>query len=87
MKQVAVTDPECMRMFKLSHLLDNEVDGQALDEALGYKMDYPSVSTHMWKGELPAGLSEGTHTLTIRTTDMFNQTWTGHRIFRVRSGT
>ncbi len=84
MQQVATIDPECLRMHRLSPVLDTEIDGQTLEYVFGYKMDYPSVSTHMWQGKLPEGLKNGTHTVTVRTTDMFNQTWTGHRIFRVR---
>jgi len=86
MEQVNAVDPECLRMHQLSPVLDSTINGVALEQILGYKMDYPSVSTHMWKAKLPPGLTDGTHTLTIRTTDMFNQTWTGNRIFRLRSG-
>jgi hypothetical protein len=86
MEQVTAIDPECLRMHQLSPILDYKLSGVALEQELGYKMDFPSVSSHMWKAKLPSGLAEGTHTLTIRTTDMFNQTWTGNRIFRVRSG-
>jgi hypothetical protein len=85
MQQVETIDPECLRMHQLNPVLDKEIDGQALDDVLGYKMDYPSVSTHMWQAKIPNGLSPGTHTVAVRTTDMFNQTWTGHRIFRVKN--
>lgn len=34
---------------------------------LGYKMDYPSVSTHMWHGRLPEKLRPGTYGVTVRT--------------------
>lgn len=84
MQQVESIDPECLRMHRLSPVLDNEIAGQALEDVFGYKMDYPSVSTHIWQGKLPKELLPGTHLVTVRTTDMFNQTWTGHRIFRVR---
>ena len=86
MEKIAAIDPECLRMHRLSPVLDRDVDGQPLEEVFGYKMDYPSVSTHIWQANLPPDLPGGTHTLTVRTTDMFNQTWTGHRLFRVRSG-
>lgn len=87
MQQVTTIDPECLRMHRLSPVLDSVMNGQPLDQVFGYKMDYPSKTSHMWKANLTSDLPEGTHTLTIRTTDMFNQIWTGHRIFRVRSGT
>jgi hypothetical protein len=85
MQQVATIDPECLRMHKLNPVLDTEIDGQTLEDVLGYKMDYPSVSTHIWQGRLPEKLRPGTYAVTVRTTDMFNRTWTGHRIFRVRN--
>lgn len=84
MQQVDTIDPECLRMHQLSSFLDAEFNGQALDDVFGFKMDYPSVSTHIWQGKFPKELLPGTHLVTVRTTDMFNQTWTGHRIFRVR---
>lgn len=86
MEQVQTIDPECLRMHRLSPYLEMTANGQELGQVFGFKMDYPSVTSHMWKANLPDDLPEGTHTLTIRTTDMFNQTWTGHRIFRIRSG-
>jgi hypothetical protein len=84
MQQVGTIDPECLRMHQLSPFLDAEINGQPLDEIFGFKMDYPSVSTHIWQGKLPKELLPGTHSITVCTTDMFSQTWTGHRIFRVR---
>lgn len=86
MQQVDTIDPECLRMHQLSPFLDAEIAGLALDDVFGFKMDYPSVSTHIWQGKLPNELLPGTHLVTVRTTDMFNQTWTGRRIFRVRDG-
>lgn len=77
-------DPECLRMHEQSPYLDIESEGKKLDSVFGWKMDYPSKSRHMWKGTLPAGIPAGTHTLTVRTTDMFGHTYEGKRIFRVR---
>ena len=85
MEQVETIDPECLRMHLLNPVLDQKFNGQPLDRILGWKMDYPSVSTHMWQAKLPEGLEPGTHMVTIRTTDLYNQKWTSHRIFRVRS--
>ena len=85
MDHVETIDPECLRMHRLNPVLDLKFDDQPLDRILGWKMDYPSVSTHMWQANLPGGLKPGTHMLTIRTTDMYNQEWISHRIFRVRS--
>lgn len=77
-------DPECLRMHEQSPYLDMEANGRKLDTVFGWKMDYPSESRHMWRGTLPKELAPGTHTLTVRTTDMFGQTYEGKRIFRVR---
>lgn len=85
LEQVDTIDPEVLRMHQLSPYLDMKAEDKSLEYIFGYKMDYPSISTHMWKANLPARIKEGTHTITVRTTDMFNQTWTGHRIFRIVS--
>jgi len=77
-------DPQCLRMHELSPYLDQTVLGKALEEVFGWKMDYPSESYHIWKGRLPTNPPLGTHTVTVRSTDMFGQTWTGHRIIRIR---
>lgn len=71
-------------MHELSPFLDETVLGQPLDEVLGWKMDYPSKTRHMWEAKLPAHLEPDTHLVTVRTIDMFGNPWTGHRIFRVR---
>ena len=84
MEYTITIDPECLRMHEQSPYLDMELEGKKLDTVFGWKMDYPSKSRHMWKATLPAGLPTGTHTLTVRTTDMFGQVHTGRRIFRVR---
>lgn len=76
LEQTKTVDPECLRMHKQNEFLNEEV--------FGWKMDYPSETTHMWKGVLPANPGVGTHTVTVRTTDMYGQTWEGKRILRVR---
>ena len=42
-----------------------------------------SQVTHMWIGVLPAELAPGGHTIHVRTTDMFGQTFTAARVLRV----
>jgi len=76
-------DPQCLRMHEQSPYLDETVLGKPLEEVFGWKVDYPSKSLHMWKGVLPQNPPRGTHTVTVRTTDMFGQTWTGYRIVRI----
>ncbi|MCC5931891.1 MAG: calcineurin-like phosphoesterase C-terminal domain-containing protein [Cyclobacteriaceae bacterium] len=77
-------DPGNMKMHLLSPYLDIEKDGVKLDAIFGWKMDYPSVSTHIWKATLPVHLDMGTYTLEVRSYDMFEQQFYGRRIFRVR---
>lgn len=84
MTQTDVIDPQCLRMHEQSPYLDMDAGGKKLDTVFGWKMDYPSESRHMWTANLPADLPVGTHTLTVRTTDMFGKTYRAHRIFRVR---
>ena len=51
----------------------------------GSKLTYGvEESTHIWQLKLPANIPIGTHVINIRTTDMFDQTFTGKRIIRVR---
>jgi hypothetical protein len=76
-------DPACVKMYKLGPYLDLDLDGQKLDEVLGWKMDFPSKSRHMWQGTLPPNPPKGTHTISVKTTDMFGQQWTDYRIIRI----
>ncbi|MGA0555248.1 calcineurin-like phosphoesterase C-terminal domain-containing protein [Larkinella sp. VNQ87] len=77
-------DPAVAAMHRLGPYLDAAVDGQKLDKVLGWKMDEPEISRHIWRGTLPKKMPPGTHRLTVRTTDQFGQTYTAHRLFRVR---
>ncbi|MCC5937306.1 MAG: calcineurin-like phosphoesterase C-terminal domain-containing protein [Lunatimonas sp.] len=78
-------DPYNAWMHSLSPFLDLRLSGgERADEALGWKMDLPRNSFHIWSAKLPEGLAPGTHYLEVRTTDMFGQEWSGKRIFRVR---
>lgn len=47
------------------------------------KLTKPTISSHLWAGELPVGLSPGTHLLRIRTEDMHGKQYTDERSFRV----
>jgi hypothetical protein len=77
LEQVRTIDPEILRMHNLNDARNEEV--------FGWKMDYPSKTSHMWRGSLPA-LEPGTHTCTVRETDMFGEEHVDHRIVRVRAG-
>lgn len=75
LEQTRAIDPQCLRMYEQNEHLNEEV--------FGWKMDYPSKTSHMWKGTLPPVAEPGAYTLTVRATDMFGQTDTAHRIIRI----
>ena len=75
LEQTRGIDPECLRMHQQNDYLNEEV--------FGWKMDAPSQTGHLWKASLPGTLPTGTHTLRIRTTDMFGQSYAAFRVFRV----
>lgn len=77
-------DPGNMVMFQQSVYLDATVNDTKLDKIFGWSMDKPSISTHIWQGNVPADLPTGTHRIIVRTTDLFGQTYTAHRIFRIK---
>ncbi len=84
LRPTKTVDPQILRMHKLSAYLETTVDGQPLDQVLGGKMGRPSKTQHLWVAKIPDFLTPGTHLVTVRTTDMFGNEWTAHRIFRVR---
>ena len=43
-----------------------------------------AISTHLWKGKLPAALPAGTHTLFVRTRDLYGRYFHAKRVIRVR---
>jgi hypothetical protein len=50
---------------------------------LGRGMPEPKETNHLWYAPLPGGLESGYHVITVETTDMYGQTYTDKRIFRV----
>ena len=52
-------------------------------DIVGLSHPGPSETAHLWKGTLPANLSEGYHVIEVETTDIFGQNFTGRRIIRV----
>jgi hypothetical protein len=77
-------DPGVAAMGIYNPFLKSTINGTVLDTILGWEMDIPTLSRHIWKGKLPGNLSVGTHRVTIKSTDMFGQISTDHRIFRIR---
>ena len=74
LEQTRTIDPFCLRMHQ-----DNQFNDK---EALGYKFDKPSETSHMWKGTLPR-MYAGTHVIEVRTKDMFGHTYSANKILRV----
>ncbi len=83
LEQVIARDPANLAMHKLGPYLEADLEGKAMEEVFGWKMDYPSLSNHFWQGDLTNSLNNGTHLVTIRTIDMFGNTYLAHRVFRV----
>ncbi|WP_162416350.1 calcineurin-like phosphoesterase C-terminal domain-containing protein [Cyclobacterium roseum] len=78
-------DPLNAWMHSLDKYLDLELsNGTSVDEGIGWKMDPPQISNHIWTATLPDHLSVGTHRLEVETQDQFGQEYRSYRIFRVR---
>jgi hypothetical protein len=45
------------------------------------RLSGPADTDHLWKANLPPDLLPGSHTLTVRTTDMFGREYSAERIF------
>ena len=75
MERFTGTDPECARM--------QAMNPHRLDGVWGWDVDEPSRTGHLWRARLPEGMKPGTHLLTVRATDLFGQTHTGHRVIRI----
>jgi len=75
LKKVNQPDPEVQRMHELSSIMKTKIDGQEIEKTLGWSMDKPSISRHIWEGYLPKGLKIGPHTIKVKTTDMYGQSW------------
>lgn len=48
------------------------------------ELNAPIDSSHLWKGKLPAALPAGTHTIFVRTRDMFGRYFHSKRVIRVK---
>lgn len=83
LQQIQTIDPETLRMHQLNPVIQSKIDGQLLEDILGYSMDMPGKSDHMWQIVLPSGIAVGTHNITVKTTDMYGQIWQARRVFRI----
>ncbi len=50
----------------------------------GRKLPKAEPTGHIWIGKLPTNLAAGAHTIEVRTTDMFGQTYVDRKVLRVR---
>ncbi len=55
---------------------------EALEPCMRFLTD-PHETGHLWRASLPAALAPGTHTLSVRTTDMFGHSYRAKRVFTV----
>lgn len=49
----------------------------------GRRSSNPIVSTHLWRGDIPAKLQVGEHKIEIKATDQFGQTYTETSSYRL----
>lgn len=69
-------DPQLLHVF--------DAEAKVIGEPANWrKMSKPKGSTHLWKLNLPTGVSVGTHLIEIRETDMHGRTVRGHRVIRI----
>jgi hypothetical protein len=81
--RVDVVDPQCLRMNKLKPLFEQEYNGKPIEEILGWTMDKPHISRHIWEGKFPKDLEIGTYTIKVKTKDMFGQVWKSNRVIYI----
>lgn len=75
---------ECQQVAEPDPLFQSLWDAeQTLQPPPKPRLTKPTISSHLWAGELPLGLLPGTHLLRIRTEDMYGKSYTDERSFRV----
>lgn len=79
MKRVDRADPYYERLYDLQTRFKREYKRLPGAEIRGK----PARVTHLWQAPLPDDLTPGSHLVEVRSTDMFDQTWTSHRVFSV----
>ncbi|MFN5709325.1 MAG: calcineurin-like phosphoesterase C-terminal domain-containing protein [Planctomycetota bacterium] len=73
-QQVEESDPQFQRLWEAE---------QQQQPPPSPKLTKPTISSHLWAGELPSGLTPGTHLLRVRTVDLAGKEYTDERSFRV----
>jgi hypothetical protein len=75
MEQVVTEDPNYVRLAEFESKLRPQ----------SWKpMREPRSSPHFWRSTLPANPSVGAHLIQVRTTDMYDHTYTANRVIHVR---
>ncbi len=83
LKKVEVIDPQCLRMYNLTPILKQKFNDEEIENILGWPMDYPNVSTHIWEGNLQGEILLGANTIKVKTTDMYGHNYEENRIIYV----
>jgi len=84
LEQVLVEDPMFQRVRQREMLIRQKLAAAGTDpNTVLREITKPNLSSHIWRGRLPAGLTVGAHCLRIRTRDMHGRRHDGYRIFRV----
>ena len=77
LEHVREADPKYVRTFEKENMILEK------DSTLWRKLPKPGVSTHLWKGMLPAHISAGTQRIDVQAVDRHGRAFDDHRIIRV----
>ncbi len=84
MRRVDVEDPLFRRIRETELAIRESLAARGTDpDTVLRELTRPKISSHIWRGTLPADLAAGSHLIRVRTRDMDGQTHTAHRIVRV----
>jgi hypothetical protein len=70
-------------MYNLTPILKQKFNDEEIENILGWPMDYPNVSTHIWEGNLQGEILLGANTIKVKTTDMYGHNYEENRIIYV----
>ena len=85
MERVEVPDPNYVRLKEMEEEILETLSAHEITPpaSFGRSIPNPRPSSHLWQATLPGSISRGTHTIHVRSTDMFDQVHDGYRIVRV----
>ncbi len=75
MEHIEAQDPSYVELVYEWDLTDKLMPGRRSSD--------PILSTHVWRGSLPANLEIGTHTIEIEATDMFGKVHTATKTYKI----